>query len=81
MASDITFRSFIMIELSMRDKKRRDIAKTYAMLLCEAPSPSPDEFAAINRAIIERWSWSGLEYIKKLAWKLAWKLAESPCQK
>ena len=44
---------------------QKDIAKTYALGL---RSQEPTDWAAANKAIIERWSVSGLERIKKLAW-------------
>ena len=43
---------------------RKDIAKTYAMAL---RSSWPTDWAKVNQMIIERWSLSGLEYIKNLA--------------
>ena len=36
------------------------------------PESSPEiDWAAVNKAIIERWSLSGLKSIKKMAWKIA----------
>jgi hypothetical protein len=45
--------------------RRKDIAKTYALAL---RSSYPTDWAKVNSAIIERWSRSGLEWIKKQAW-------------
>ena len=44
---------------------QKDIAKTYALGL---RSQLPTDWKAANKAIIERWSISGLERIKQLAW-------------
>lgn len=44
-----------------------DVAVTYAF--CIESSEKPD-FSKINRAIVKRWSVSGLAYIKERAWKL-----------
>lgn len=49
------------------NNKRNDIATKYALALAQA---DPVEWAAVNRAIMERWSKAGLIYIKELAWKL-----------
>jgi hypothetical protein len=48
---------------------QKDIALTYAMALRSATAKAdiPD-WETINRAIIKRWSMSGLERIKKRAW-------------
>ena len=44
---------------------RKVIAQTYALGI---KSSGHTDWAAVNSLIIERWSVSGLEYIKKLAW-------------
>jgi len=44
---------------------QKQIAQTYALAL---RSQEHVDWKAINMAIIERWSISGLERIKKLAW-------------
>ena len=46
--------------------KRKNIAKTYALAL--KSSEDSINCKIINEAIINRWSRSGLEYIKNLAW-------------
>ena len=56
----------IFTEISDKRFKRKDIAKTYRLIL-EGQRDQAD-FAKINAAIIERWSISGLVYIKELAW-------------
>ena len=45
--------------------KRRDIAQLYAFAL---RSSDETDWSRVNRAIIDRWSISALEYIKNLAW-------------
>ena len=45
--------------------KQKQIAQTYALAL---RSSYKTDWAIVNAAIIERWSVSGLERIKKLAW-------------
>lgn len=53
-----------------RRLKRNDIAIMYAHAMLEAPLHTTD-WPSINNAIIERWSVSGLDYIKHRAWKIA----------
>ena len=48
--------------------RQKDIAQTYALALA---SSYPTDWARVNKAIIERWSISGLQRIKKMAWKEA----------
>ena len=47
-----------------QDLKQRDIAQTYALGM---RSSWPTDWAKVNRMIIDRWSRSGLERIKKMA--------------
>jgi hypothetical protein len=54
----------ILHEITM-GLKRKDIAKTYRLAL---QSSYPTDWAKVNAAIIERWSRSGLEWIKQQAW-------------
>ena len=56
----------LLEEVAMPEITRKSIALTYAFAL---RSSVPVDFAKVNQAIIDRWSFSGLEYIKKLAWK------------
>ena len=60
-----------------KDKKlfRKDIAFWYGMALRQnynpkSKSPKPD-WELINEAILGRWSFYGLNWIKELAWKIA----------
>ena len=46
---------------------QKDVANEYAKLLIAFDI----EIALINRAIIERWSRSGLIKVKTMAWKIA----------
>jgi len=56
----------ILNEIEHKECKRKDIALTY--YLCMTSSEEVD-WGKINKAIIERWSFSGLEYIKAEAYK------------
>lgn len=44
--------------------RRLDVAKTYAMAV---RSPAATDWAAVNRAIIARWSVHALQFIKRAA--------------
>jgi hypothetical protein len=46
--------------------KRDDVALTYAFALRQRADIN---WAAVNQAIISRWSLSGLKYIKESAWR------------
>jgi len=56
----------LLQEISCEQCKRKDIATTYYMAICSSENT---DWEKVNKAIIDRWSISGLEYIKKLAWK------------
>jgi hypothetical protein len=47
---------------------QKQLASTYGLALL---SSDPTDWRAVNEAIIERWSASGLERVKTLAWKYA----------
>lgn len=47
---------------------RNDVALTYAFIIRQRITGP--ELAAVNKAAMERWSRSGLEYIKKRAWAI-----------
>jgi len=49
-------------------KRREDLVRGYAWLIASKPSGEQFHFAAINHAIVERWSMNALLYIKKKAW-------------
>ena len=47
---------------------RRYVAETYALAIRSSYHPTVD-WGKVNRAIIERWSLSALNWIKREAWK------------
>jgi hypothetical protein len=59
-------------EVADKRIKRKDVALSYAfaLLSAAAKADSPD-WGTINRAILARWSMSGLEWIKKRAIDIA----------
>lgn len=59
--------STIIHEVSVLKLKQADIAKTYALAI---KSHEQIDWPKINAAIVERWSRSGLDRIKTMAWKL-----------
>ena len=58
--------STILNEIKHKECKRNDIALTYYFCMV---SLEDIDWGKVNRAIVERWSRSGLEYIKKEAYK------------
>lgn len=56
----------IIKEIQDKEMSRDDVAQTYAFLIRQ----SHKDFKIINQKIINRWSKSGLEYIKKKAWAI-----------
>jgi len=66
----------ILNEIQHKECKRKDIALTYYFCMV---SKENIDYKKVNKAIIERWSFSGLEYIKKEAnkwFKKNWKAKE-----
>lgn len=63
--TDVDFRQWIMNEIEDRAFKRKAVAHTYSILIQKGHR----EFGEINRAIVQRWSESGLAWIKRQAWK------------
>ena len=57
----------LLVAVEDRTKKRDDIAMAYAR---ELHGESLVDWPAVNAAVIERWSRSGLSYIKKRAWRI-----------
>lgn len=55
----------ILNEIEDKSFKQVDVAKTYSLIMM---SDVDVDWVTINRAIIRRWSVSGLERIKQLAW-------------
>jgi hypothetical protein len=58
----------LLWDIKNQEVKRDSVAATYALALQTSVST---DWLKVNQAIIARWSMSGLEYIKKRAWKLA----------
>jgi hypothetical protein len=54
----------LLMEIANTECKRLSVSKTYALAL---RSTSPTDWRAVNKAIIDRWSFSALTYIKELA--------------
>ena len=55
----------LLREIADGTLRQRDIAQTYALAL---RSSEPVDWRKVNHAIVARWSFSGLERIKTLAW-------------
>ena len=56
----------LLQEVADRQFSQKSVALTYAMAI---ESSEAKDWKAINEAIINRWSRSGLERIKRMAWK------------
>ena len=56
----------LLEEIGNPAMRRRDVALTYR--LAARRSQDRVDWGKVNRAIIDRWSVSGLEWIKKFAW-------------
>jgi len=63
--ADVDFVQWIMNEINDPVFKQADVATTYAILIGKGHK----DFSGINKAILERWSPTGLRRIKTLAWK------------
>jgi hypothetical protein len=62
---------FILDEIGNKKLKRKDIAKSYSIAISYVYKGIKSiDFKPINLAIINRWSRSGLEYIKTEAWRI-----------
>ncbi len=55
----------ILEEIAMPEMKRNGVALTYAVCLRQRTAV---DFSVINRAIVDRWSFNALDYIKMRAW-------------
>jgi hypothetical protein len=62
--------STILEEVKRPESTQRDVASFYGLAL---RSSWETNWPAVNAAIIERWSQSGLERIKAAAWKGEWR--------
>ena len=57
--------ALLLREIANTKFKQKNIARTYALSMA---SSEKVDWLKVNRAIIERWSRSGLERVKKMAW-------------
>lgn len=57
----------ILQEIADKDFTRDNVATTYAFCIASLDNT---KFGRINKAIVERWSLSALDYIKNKAWKI-----------
>ena len=57
----------LLQEIGSKHFTRDKVALTYAMAIL---SSWPTDFEPVNKAIVERWSFSALDYIINKAWKL-----------
>lgn len=62
---DVDFAAWIMNEIEDKAFTRKDVAKTYAILI----QKGHQNWTPINEAILKRWSKSGFLWIKTEAWK------------
>ena len=71
----------ILNEIADKRFKQKDIADTYGLSLI---SSEYTDYKTVNRAIVDRWSVSGLDRIKKMAWAMVekhdWQLVEDMLQ-
>jgi hypothetical protein len=60
----------ILLEIFSKEFKQKDIARSYALAIKSESEGRTVDWTKINGAILSRWSMSGLERIKKLAWDI-----------
>lgn len=61
----------ILQDVGAKEATRKDVALTYAMALkSQLDGADKPDWPTINKAILSRWSRSGLEYIKKRAFDI-----------
>jgi hypothetical protein len=58
----------ILSEIADERMTHEDVAQTYAFCIRQK-AVDPVDFGVVNRAIIERWSYSSLKSIKARAWR------------
>ena len=58
--------STLLSEIAMPEIKRKHVAQTYALAMKSFERDSID-WVKVNKAIMERWSFAGLKYIKEQA--------------
>ena len=61
----------LLEEIAHKDLKRKNIALTYALAIRAGLAGESIDWSQINKAIINRWSLSSLDWIKKRAHKLS----------
>lgn len=63
----------ILREIADPRMKRDDVALTYAFCIRQGGHWGNEkiDYAAINKAIMDRWSLAALKYIKEKAWRIA----------
>lgn len=57
----------LLCEIAMKEIRQRDLALTYRLALKSSEWQTMN-WRRVNEAIIARWSRSGLERIKRMAW-------------
>jgi len=62
---NVDFAAWIMNEIEGEGFTRKDVARTYAILIQKGHK----DWGSINEAIMKRWSKSALLWIKAEAWK------------
>jgi hypothetical protein len=57
----------LLLEINKMKTGRDSVALSYALAL---KSDEPTDWGRVNEAIVNRWSMSALQYIKKRAWAI-----------
>lgn len=60
----------LLREIGMKEIKQKHLALTYAMAICSSEAKSQINWRKVNDAIKKRWSASGLNRVKEMAWKI-----------
>jgi len=55
----------LLDEIADKAMRQKDVAQSYALAILSSEKP---DWIVVNRAIIGRWSHSGLQRIKRMAW-------------
>ena len=69
--------STMLTELTWKETTQKSLALSYA-LASVSSERSRIDWKKVNEAIITRWSWAGLQRVKKLAWKHRKEMAKQP---
>ena len=59
---------YLLEEIANPAMKRLDVAKTYRLILASGDQARVS-WRTVNTAIVDRWSLSALDWIKRFAWK------------